>query len=97
MNPRVKWLDTLRTRWVGLKRAGELGLSGLLLAVGVLLFVALLPELPGMAWGALNGDGEAASTLFACASGIAVCSLQWRWRVALYPQLRRDASKEKTL
>lgn len=97
MNTNTKWLNTWRARWVGLKRAGELGLSGLLLAVGVVLFVALLPELPGMVWGALTGDREATRTLFICAAGIAVCVLQWRWRTALYPQLRRDTSKEKTL
>ncbi|MEC8937729.1 MAG: hypothetical protein VYB20_11075 [Pseudomonadota bacterium] len=97
MNAKTRWLDTWRARWVGIKRAGELGLSGLLLAVGVVLFVTLLPELPGMVWDALTGDEEVTRTLFICAVGIAVCVLQWRWRMALYPQLRRNAAKEKTL
>lgn len=87
-----KWLDTWRARWARIKRGWELAISGLLLTVGVLLSVALLPELPSMVWGTLTGDGEAARTLFICAAGVAVCVLQWRWRTAFYPQLRRDAA-----
>jgi membrane protease YdiL (CAAX protease family) len=90
-----KWLDTWCTHWVRMKRGWELGISGLILAMGALLFVALLPELPGLIWGALNGDSDAARTLFVCAAGIAVCLLQWRWRTAFYPQLRRDATRHK--
>lgn len=96
METRTKWLNNWHARWACIKRAGELGLSGLLMAVGILLFVVLLSELPSMVWDALTGDGEAAGTLFVCAAGIAVCMLQWRWRTAIYPQLRHDASKEKT-
>lgn len=87
-----KWIDTWRTRWARLKRGWELGIAGLILVSGVLLFVALIPELPSMVWGTLTGDGEAARTLFICAAGVAVCVLQWRWRTAFYPQLRRDAA-----
>ncbi len=81
----TKWIGTLRVRWARVKRGGEVGLSGLLLVVGILLSVALLPELPGLVRGTLAGDGEAARTLFICAAGIAVCLLQWRWRAAIYP------------
>lgn len=92
----TKWIDTWRVRWARVKRGGELGLSGLLLMVGILLSVALLPELPGLVSGTLAGDGETARTLFVCAAGIAVCVLQWRWRAAIYPGLRRATSKEET-
>ncbi|ARS53522.1 hypothetical protein B9G99_12190 [Kushneria konosiri] len=78
-----------------IKRGGELGFSGLLLIVGILLAVALLPEFPSLTRGALTGDNEAMRTLFACLAGIAVCLLQWRWRAAIYPQLRRKVSREK--
>lgn len=87
-----KWFDTWRARWARMKRVWELAISGLLLTVGVLLSVALLPELPSMVWGTLTGDGGAARTLFICAAGVAVCVLQWRWRTAFYPQLKRDAA-----
>lgn len=92
----TKWIGTLRVRWARVKRGGEVGLSGLLLVVGILLSVALLPELPGLVRGTLAGDGETARTLFVSAAGIAVCVLQWRWRAAIYPQLRRDTSQEET-
>ncbi|MDT8880299.1 hypothetical protein RSO68_12540 [Halomonas saccharevitans] len=92
----TKWIDTWRVRWARVKRGGALGLSGLLLVVGILLFVAFLTELPGLVRGTLTGDGEAARTLFFSAAGIAVCILQWRWRTALYPELRSDASQEET-
>ncbi|SDL22638.1 hypothetical protein SAMN05661010_01127 [Modicisalibacter muralis] len=92
----TKWINTWRVRWARVKRGGELGLSGLLLVVGILLSVALLPELPGLVRGTLAGDGETARTLFVCAAGIAVCMLQWRWRTAIYPQLRRDTSQKET-
>ncbi|SHE52293.1 hypothetical protein SAMN02745148_00522 [Modicisalibacter ilicicola DSM 19980] len=92
----TRWISTWRARWMRVKRGGELGFSGLLLVVGILLSLALLPELPGLVRGTLAGDGEAARTLFVCAAGIAVCMLQWRWRAAIYPQLRRDTSQEET-
>lgn len=95
MNTDIKWLDTWRARWARVKRGEELGLSGLLLVVGIFLSVALLPALPGLVRGTLAGDGEATRTLFVCAAGIAVCMLQWRWRAAIYPQLRRDTSQEE--
>lgn len=93
---KTKWIDTWRDSLARVKRGGELGLSGLLLVVGILLSVALLPELPGLIRGTLAGDGEAARTLFVCVAGIAVCMLQWRWRTAVYPQLRRDTSQKDT-
>ncbi|GAB2712723.1 hypothetical protein [Halomonas garicola] len=96
MNTNIKWLDTWRVRWTRLKRGMGLVISGLLLVVGILLSVALLPELPGLASAALAGDGEAARTLFVCVAGIAVCMLQWRWRAAIYPELRRDPSQNET-
>lgn len=92
----TKWIDIWRARWARVKRGGELGLSVLLLMVGILLFVALLPELPGLVSGILAGDGDTARTLFVCAAGIAVCVLQWRWRAAIYPGLRRATSQEET-
>lgn len=88
----TKWLDTWRARWARFKRGWELGIAGLILGAGILLLVALLPELPSMIWSTLTGDGEAARTLFICGAGVAVCILQWRWRTAFYPQLRRDAA-----
>lgn len=91
----TKWICTLRVRWARVKRGSALGLSGLLLVVGILLSLVLLPELPGLVSGALAGDGEAARTLFVCVAGIAVCMLQWRWRAAIYPQLRRDTSQKE--
>ncbi len=92
----TKWIDIWRARWARVKRGGELGLSGLLLVAGILLSVALLPELPSLVRGTLAGDVETARTLFVCAAGISVCMLQWRWRAAIYPELRRDTSQEET-
>lgn len=96
MNTNIKWLDAWRVRWARVKRGVELGFSGLLLMVGILLSVALLPELPGLVSGTLAGDGDIASTLFVCVTGIAVCVLQWRWRAAIYPGLRRATRQEET-
>lgn len=96
MNTNIKWLDAWRVCWAQVKRGVELGLSGLLLMVSILLSVALLPELPGLVSGTLAGDGDTARTLFVCAAGIAVCGLQWRWRAAIYPGLRRDPSQKET-
>lgn len=96
MNTNIKWLDTCRVRWARIKRGGELGLSGMLLVVGILLSVALLPELPGLVSGTLAGDGDIARTFFVCATGIAVCVLQWRWRAAIYPGLRRATRQKET-
>lgn len=90
-----KWIESWRSRWAYAKRLFELGVSGLLLVSGVLLALALTTELPGMVWGTLTGDGEAASTLFIFGAGVAVSILQWRWRAAFYPQLRRDAKVER--
>ncbi|MGP9575358.1 MULTISPECIES: hypothetical protein [Halomonadaceae] len=95
MNTNIKWLDAWRVRWARVKRGVEMGLSGLLLMVGILLSVALLPELPGLVSGTITGDDEAARTLFVCLAGIAVCMLQWRWRAAIYLQLRRGTSQEE--
>lgn len=95
MNTNIKWLDAWRVRWARVKRGVELGLSGLLLMVGVLLSVALLPELPGLVSGTLAGDADTARTLFVCAAGIAVCVLQWRWRAAIYTEIRRDPSQKE--
>ncbi|WP_030073707.1 hypothetical protein [Halomonas alkaliantarctica] len=96
MNTNIKWLDTCRVRWARVKRGVGLTISGMLLVVGILLSVALLPELPGLISVALAGDGEAARTLFVCVVGIAVCVLQWQWRAAIYPELRRDPSQKET-
>ena len=96
MNTNIKWLDTWRVRVARVKRGMGLVISGLLLVVGILLSVALLPELPGLISVALAGDGEAARTLFVCVVGIAVCVLQWQWRAAIYPELRRDPSQKET-
>lgn len=90
MKTKIKWLDTWRVRVARVKRGMGLVISGLLLVVGILLSVALLPELPGLVSAALTGDGESARTLFVCVAGIAVCVLQWRWRATIYPELRRD-------
>jgi len=87
-----KWFDTWRGRWARLKRAWELGVAGLLLFVGIVLFLVSIPELPSMIWGTLTGNGDVASTLIVSVGAIAVCVLQWRWRTAFYPQLRRDAA-----
>ncbi|KAA0017431.1 hypothetical protein F0A16_12790 [Salinicola corii] len=96
MNTNIKWLDTWRVRVARVKRGMGLVISGLLLVVGILLSVALLPELPGLVSVALTGDGEAARTLFVCVAGIAVCVLQWLWRATIYPELRRDPSQKET-
>ncbi|MGC3875387.1 hypothetical protein ACPF7Z_19280 [Halomonas sp. GXIMD04776] len=96
MNAKTRWLDAWRVRWARVKRGVELGFSGLLLMVDILLSVALLPELPGLVSGTLAGDGDIARTLFVCATGIAVCVLQWRWRAAIYPGLRRATRQEET-
>lgn len=96
MNTIIKWFNAWHVRWVRLKRGMGLAISGLLLVVGILLSVALLPELPGLISVALAGDGEAARTLFVCVVGIAVCVFQWQWRAAIYPELRRDPSQKKT-
>lgn len=88
----TKWIDTWRARWTRLKRTWDLICSGFILAAGIIVFVALLPEWPAIVWGTLTGDSEAARTLFICGAGVAVCVLQWRWRTAFYPQLRRDAA-----
>jgi hypothetical protein len=96
MNTNIKWLDTWCARVARVKRGVGLVISGLLLVVGTLLSVALLPELPGLVSGTITGDGEAARTLFVCVVGIAVCMLQWRWRAAIYPELRRDPSQNET-
>lgn len=93
MKTKIKWLDTWRVRVARVKRGMGLVISGLLLVVGILLSVALLPELPGLVSAALTGDGESARTLFVCVAGIAVCVLQWRWRATIYPELRRDPSQ----
>lgn len=94
MKPKI---DVWRAWWACVLRSWELGLSGLLLGVGILLSLALLPELPHLAWGTLTGRFEATRTLFVCAAGIAVCILQWKWRSAIYPQLKHDASKKRAL
>lgn len=96
MNTNIKWLDTCRVRWARVKRGVGLAISGMLLVVGLLLSVALLPELPGLISVALAGDGEAARTLFVCVAGIAVCVLQWLWRATIYPELRLDPSQKET-
>ncbi|WP_219861527.1 hypothetical protein [Vreelandella piezotolerans] len=96
MNTNIKWLDTWRVRVARVKRGMGLVISGLLLVVGILLSVALAPELPGLVSGTLAGDGEAARALFVCVVGIAVCVLQWQWRAAIYPELRRDPSQKET-
>lgn len=96
MNTIIEWFDPWHARWARLKRGMGLVISGLLLVVGILLFVALLPELPGLVSGTLAGDGEAARTLFVCVVGIAVCILQWQWRAAIYPELRRDPFQKET-
>lgn len=85
MNINIKCLDTWRVRWRRVKRGMGLVISGLLLVVGILLSLALLPELPGLISATLAGDGEAARTLFVCAAGITVCVLQWQWRAAISP------------
>lgn len=95
MNINIKWLDVWRVRWAQVKRGVELGLSGLLLMVSILLSVALLPELPSLVSVTLAGDGEAARTLFVCVAGIAVCVLQWLWRATIYPELRRDPPQKE--
>ncbi|MBZ9539081.1 MULTISPECIES: hypothetical protein [Halomonadaceae] len=96
MNTNIKWLDTWRARVARVKRGVGLVISGLLLVVGILLSVALLPELPGLVSGTITGDGEAARTLFVCVAGIAVCVLQWLWRATIYPELRRDPPQKET-
>ncbi len=75
MDTNIKWLDTWRVRVARVKLGVGLVISGLLLEVGILLSVALVPELPGLVSVALAGDGEAAHTLFVCVAGIAVCVL----------------------
>ena len=88
-----QWFATWRVRWMRIKRLAELGLSGVLLLIGALLVVALIPALPSVVTNALAGDIHAIKTLLVCTAGIAVCVLQWRWRTAIYPQLRRDACR----
>ena len=96
MNSNIKWLDIWRDRVARVKRGVGLVISGLLLVVGILLSVVLLSELPGLVSAALAGDGEAARTLFVCVAGIAVCVLQWLWRAAIYPELRRVPLQKET-
>ena len=88
-----KWFNSWCTRWARLKRAWELGISGLLLVAGIILFLVSIPELPSMIWGTMTGNWDAASTLIVSVGAIAVCVLQWRWRTAFYPQIRRDAAR----
>lgn len=90
-----QWFATWHARWMRIKRLGELWLSGVLLLIGALLVVALIPALPGMVSNALAGDTHTIKTLLVCTAGIAVCALQWRWRTAIYPQLRRDVSQDR--
>lgn len=89
-----KWMSIWRARWAQIKRGVELGLSGFLLVVGIMLSVALFSELPGLFRETLTGDSETARTLFVCTAGIAVCVLQWRWRAAIYPGIRRGTPQE---
>lgn len=88
-------LDAYGAKWGRVKRTFELVLAGVLLAMGVLLFLALLPSLPGMLWDAVRGDAEAVRGLISAAAAIGLCWVQWEWRAVVYPQLRREARKQR--
>ncbi len=87
-----KGFDTWRARWARIKRGWELVFSTLFLLLSVLLSVAILPELPSITSRMLAGNGDAAQFLFIYIAFMAVSVLQFRWRTAFYPQLRRNAS-----
>lgn len=85
-----------RNKWARMRRAWELGLVGLLLFMGVATFLALLPWLPDMVWGTVQGDGESARALFGYIGGVGICWLAWHWSEAVCPQLRKDAAARES-
>lgn len=89
-------LDACGAKWGRVKRTFEIGLAGVLLAMGVLLLLALLPSLPGMLWDAMRGDAEAIRGLISAAAAIGLCWVQWEWRAVVYPQLRKGAARESS-
>ena len=83
-------------RYAGhVNRAFHTGLSGLLLLIGGVLFILLLPTLPNTLHGLLSGDLGALYILVDIIAGLGVYWLQWRYRHAVFPQLRRDSRRLK--